>query len=97
MTDANWWNTYFVRTTTQSGSPRAEQELEEYWLLRYAEITGSDGAWEYNEDASVDVGGCCCCCGSFAVLILCLLALIYWLHWWLVLFRNLPDRYLNVI
>lgn len=80
ISDANWWNSYFPRPTTEIASPTAQEGLEEYWVLRYAEMTGSTAASQYTDSASVDDTGCGCGCVSFAVVILCLLALIYWSH-----------------
>lgn len=56
MTDANWWNNYFTLTNTRSGTHAAEQDSEEYRLLRYAEITGIGGVWECRNGQSDNSG-----------------------------------------
>lgn len=56
MTDANWWNNYFTLTNTRSGTHAAEQDSEEYRLLRYAEITESLGVWECKDGQSDSCG-----------------------------------------
>lgn len=80
MIDAKWWNRYFAlpddRTTgnvfTTEGA--AQGGLEEYRLLRYAEITGDGGRWEY-KDRQQPV--CECDCVGIVVVILFVCVIIY--------------------
>lgn len=57
MIDSTWWNSYFTihdaleggSAVTEIGTPTTfpEIDLEEYWIRRYFEMTGSDGRWIY--------------------------------------------------
>lgn len=80
MSDAKWWNRYFflaAHSTTEdlpTMEPATETGLEAYWLLRYGEMTGVSGRWEYT-CPEFDGDGACC---SFVMVILFVL-LIIWL------------------
>lgn len=82
MIDAKWWNRYFALPDDRTNgnvfiTERASQQgLEEYQLLRYAEITGDAGRWEYTDRQQPECNDDCNCV-VFVVVILFVCVIIY--------------------